>query len=1184
VSSLLPSFPPLPTQAGASLRWTDLPGAATALAIAGAAERHQGLVVAVVSNETRAYRLDEELRFFLGKQLPVLHFPDTETLPYDPFSPHQEILSDRLAALYRLPQLDRGVLIAPAGVLLERLPPRSWLYGRVLLLKTGDTLDPGAFRARLVAAGYQSVSEVATQGEFAVRGALIDVFPMGSSAAFRLDLFDDEIETIRLFDPETQRSTEKVDEVRLLPAREFPTDKEGIETFRRRYREYFPGDPARSRIYADVSQGLMPGGIEAWLPLFFPEGKTATLHDYLPPGALIIEADDAAQALTTEWKQIEERFERYSGNLERPLFRPTDLFLTPEASLENLNYFSRVLITPSGDEHLQTASPATHFGATALAPGPEATKALIADATLRVLFIAESPGRREALLDWLRPQGVLARMHESWPEFATDKNRYGIVIGPLQEGFQLAEGIAVVAEAQVLGTRAPKTLRKRGKIRDPETILRDLNDLKPGAPVVHVNHGVGRYRGLQRLDAGGVEAEYLVLEYADGDKLYVPVASLNLIHRYTGAETEAAPLHSLGSDRWSKAQTKAQERASDVAAELLSIQARRAAKPADPLVADPADYQMFCAQFPFETTPDQQKAIDAVLADLARDQPMDRVVCGDVGFGKTEVALRATFAAVSAGRQVCVLAPTTLLVQQHEKNFRDRFADFPWKIAGLSRLRSAKEQAVLLQELHDGKVDIVIGTHRLLQDDVRFKDLGLVIVDEEHRFGVRHKEKLKNLRADVHLLTLTATPIPRTLNMSLAGLRDLSIIATPPESRLAIRTFVAEWDNALIYEACLRELKRGGQIYILHNEVKDIEQFSADIQKLVPEGRVRFAHGQMRERELEQVMLDFYHARFNILVCTTIIESGIDVPTANTILIDRADHLGLAQLHQLRGRVGRSHHRAYAYLLVPSKRALTADADRRLTAIEQLGDLGSGFALATHDLEIRGAGELLGDSQSGQIEEVGFTLYADLLAKAVKALKSGKLGDTPFGSYGDHGACEVDLGLSALIPESYVPDVHTRLVLYKRLSETSDETALDELKVEMIDRFGLLPPQTQRLFESARLRQLGEQLGVIKVRAGSSSATLDFSAQPRVEPGKLIKLIQTQPRVYKLEGQKRLQVFSPDFEKQEQRYAALLRLMSILLPSAAATDTPPPLTPPPLIATPPPPAVKKKPPFPRVRR
>jgi transcription-repair coupling factor (superfamily II helicase) len=1178
----------LPIDAGQRLFWQGLSGSAAALMAARAAQAHPALVTVICGDEQHAYKLEEELRFFLGGALPLLHLPATETLPYDQFSPHQEILSDRLAALYRLPTLPRGVLLVTADALIQPLPPRAWLEGRSFLLKLGDKLDPQAFRARLVAAGYTSVSEVQTQGEFAVRGALIDLFPMGSADAYRLDLFDDEIETLRTFDPETQRSADKVSEIRLLPAREFPTDKEGVENFRRRYREYFSGDLARSRIYAEVSKHLMPGGVESYLPLFF--AQTASLFDYLPADTLILELDDLPAALAEDWRQIDERYERYRGDIERPLMKPTDLFREPAAALAQLENYARV----------QWVSPLPASGHPAPIPrdygaqgereqldsrdvpplplrerdgerGPLDLHVEVLPATAidikahlaqqsedRVLFVAESAGRREALLDWLKPLGIQPRLHASWPDFETDRNRYGITLGPLQNGFRLAEeNLSLISEAQVFGLRAPALTRKRVKVRDPETILRDLSALSIGSPVVHAQHGVGRYLGLQKLDAGGVEAEYLVLEYASrdaaakhGDKLYVPVGSLSLIHRYTGAEDSQAPLHTLGSERWAKVQAKAREKAHDVAAELLQIQARRMARPGMKLELDWADYKSFCDGFPFTPTPDQQTTIDAVLADLQADKPMDRVVCGDVGFGKTEVAMRACYAVARAGRQVCILAPTTLLVQQHEKNFRDRFSDLPLRIGALSRMRSAKEQTAMLKQLEEGSLDIVIGTHRLLQDDIRFNNLGLIVVDEEHRFGVRHKERLKNLRAEVDLLTLTATPIPRTLNMSLSGLRDLSIIATPPPSRIAIKTSVSEWSNTLVQEACLRELRRGGQIYILHNEVADIAVFAQKIQQLVPEGRVHFAHGQMRERELEQVMLDFYHQRFNILVCTTIIESGIDVPTANTILIDRADMLGLAQLHQLRGRVGRSHHRAYAYLMVPSKRAITADAQKRLDAIETLGELGSGFALATHDLEIRGAGELLGEGQSGQISEVGFTMYADLLARAVRAIKSGKLADEPFGQ----SDCEVDLGVSALIPEDYVPDVHTRLTLYKRIAEAVSELELTELKVEMIDRFGLLPAQAERLFDAAQLRAIAAPLGIAKLRVGARSATLDFGAQPKIEPMRLIKLIQTQPKTYKLEGQKRLHYYT-NLEDVETRSATLLPLLATLAgrpPSAKA--------------------------------
>jgi len=1112
-----------------------LPPAAMALAVAATVQKHAGLVVAVAGDEQQAYRLENELRFLLGTDWPVVHLQDTETLPFDPFSPHQEILSERLAALHRLPEAHRGALIVTADALLQRLPPVAWLQGRTFFLKQGQKLDPQSLRERLVAAGYQSVSQVQSQGEFAARGSLLDLFPMGSPEAFRLDWFDTEIESIKRFDPETQRSQGAVQEVRLLPAREFPTDREGIDTFRRNYREYFPGDLTRSRIYAEVSKALMPGGIEAYLPLFFPERETAVLADYLPRDSLWLALDDLDARLAADWQQIDERRDRYDGNLERPLMAAADVFLTPAQAAEQL---ARFPLQRAGIDAGEVSPVRVVQG------GGDEVKALLrAQDRTRFLFLAESAGRREAVVQWLKPLGLIPRAYESFADFITDSARVGVTLGPVQDSLLIAPlGIALIAEAQLFGLTAPQQqLKRRAKARDPETILRDLSSLVVGSPVVHVEHGVGRYRGLITLDSGGVTNEYLVLEYSDGDKLYVPVGSLAQIHRYTGSEEQSAPLHSLGNERWEKAQKKAREKAHDVAAELLKIQARRSAKPGLKLDLDSEDYERFVSAFPFTTTPDQQTAIDAVLADLQLEKPMDRVICGDVGFGKTEVALRATFAVARAGRQVCVLAPTTLLAEQHAKNFSDRFADWPIRVAALSRLRTTKEQNAALKELAEGKLDVVIGTHRLLQPDIAFKDLGLVVVDEEHRFGVRHKERLKNLRAEVDLLTLTATPIPRTLNMSLAGLRDMSIIATPPPSRQAIKTTVAEWDNGLVYEACLRELKRGGQVYFLHNEVRDIEVFADNIQKLVPEGKVRFAHGQMRERELEQVMLDFYHNRFNILVCTTIIESGIDVPSANTILIDRADTLGLAQLHQLRGRVGRSHHRAYAYMLVPAMRALTADAQKRLDAIENLGDLGSGFALATHDLEIRGAGELLGDEQTGQIEEVGFTLYSELLARAVRAIQKGKLDDEPFG----HAACEVDLSVSALIPGDYVDDIATRLTLYKRVSEAKSQDALTELQVEFIDRFGLLPPQVERLFDQARLRAMAEPLGLTRLRVHAKGAVLEFGPNPKIDSMKLIKLMQAQPKVYKLEGQKKLHI-TAEMPTVEGRVESLSKLLATL--------------------------------------
>ena len=1103
-STSLLSLPALP-KAGERALWRCESAPGASLVLAQLARQHAGPILALATGEQQAHRIEAELSFLLTYEVRLAHLPDPEILPYDVFSPHQEILSERMATLYRTPRMTAGVLLATADALIQRLPPPDWLEARSFMVQVGDRLAPIPFRERLVAAGYQSVSEVQTQGEFAVRGALIDLFPMGSPAAYRLDLFDEEVETIREFDPETQRSTRQVDAIRMMPARDVPTGDAAIEQFRRAYRAYFPGDPSRSRVYEQVSRGTLPGGIEAYLPLFFDE--TASLPDYLPDNTLVVVLGDLTRALDQDWQQIAERFERHQGDIERPLMEPADLYLAPDAALKKLATRPRVEIGPTG----------TDLGIRPLTEQGEALKPVLKAESGRQLLVAESPGRREAVRDWLQPLGLQARDYDSWADFQKDSRRIGLCVGPFQEGFQIDDRLQLITEPQIFGLRA-QVSRRRKPVRDPDTILKDLDSLSIGSPVVHVEHGVGRYAGLQRLEAGGLVEEYLVLEYAKDDKLYVPVASLRQIHRYTGTEAELAPLHTLGNERWSKARAKAAKRAHDVAAELLQIQARRAARAGHAMNADDLDYRRFCEGFPFETTPDQQQAIDSVLADLGADRPMDRVVCGDVGFGKTEVALRAAFAAVQSGFQVCVLAPTTLLAQQHYKNFCDRLADWPFRVGVASRLRSGKEISELMGNLEDGRIDIVIGTHRLLQDDVRFKKLGLVIVDEEHRFGVRHKEKMKKLRAEVDLLTLTATPIPRTLNMSMAGLRDLSIIATPPPSRLSIRTFVSDWNRALVYEACLRELRRGGQIYYLHNEVRNIEATAQSIAEIVPQARVRFAHGQMRERELEQVMLDFYHQRFDILVSTTIIESGIDVPSANTILIDRADKLGLAQLHQLRGRVGRSHHRAYAYLLVPSKRALAGDAVKRLEAIEAMGELGSGFTLATHDLEIRGAGELLGEGQSGQMEEVGFTLYSDLLSRAVQAIRSGRVDDAPLEPM-EH---EVDLGVTALIPDDYVPDIHTRLTLYKRISDAPTTDTLAELKVEMIDRFGLLPEPAEALFEAAALRLRAQEMGVRKARAGSERITLEFTDTPSIDPARLIQLIQQQPKRYKLEGANRL--------------------------------------------------------------
>ncbi|MEN8720258.1 MAG: transcription-repair coupling factor [Oceanococcaceae bacterium] len=1076
----------------------------------------------IAADEQQAWRLEQSLRFHAGDDLPVAHFCDPETLPYDLYSPHPDLISDRLALLLRLGQMPRGLVITTPYGLRSRLPPTDFLLARSFVWTRGDRLRLDAELSRLAQAGYARVPEVSGHGEFAVRGSILDVFPMGARQAVRVDLFDDEIDTLRWFDVETQRSTDTVDSIRLLPTREIPLDDASIARFRERYRERFPGDIHRSRIYDDVSKGIAPGGIEAWLPLFFD--ATATLFDYLPEAVHILDAA-GAEAFDHDWNDICERFDQRCHDIERPLLQPGELYLSPE-TLEQQRARHHNIVAPC--RVITEALPQVALEEALAEPG-------------RLLFVAGSNSQREHLETDLSRFGVTPRRHEHLADFQAHRNRVGVCIAPLEQGCRTASE-RILTHAELYGARPPVRQRRRAS-RDAESLLKDLSSLAVGAPIVHRDHGVGIYQGLTHLTAGGIEQEFLTLDYADGDKIYVPVTNLERIHRYTGADLDNPPLASLRSDRWSKNREKAEKRARDVAAELLEIQARRAAQPGVSITCEPDDYARFAGGFAFTETDDQLRAIEAVIEDLAKATPMDRIVCGDVGFGKTEVALRAAFVAAAAGYQVAVVAPTTLLASQHRDTFVDRFADFPIRVEGMSRVNTAKEQKVLLEDLSAGKVDIVIGTHRLLQKDIRFKNLGLVIVDEEQRFGVRHKERLKALRAAVDMLTLTATPIPRTLNMSLAGIRDMSVIATPPVKRLAIKTFVTEWDNARIHEACQRELRRGGQVYFLHNRVEDIESVAESLRRIVPEARIAVAHGQMNERELERLMVDFYNNRFNLLVSTTIIESGIDVPNANTILINRADRLGLAQLHQLRGRVGRSHHRAYCFLIVPPVDLLTHDAEQRLSAIEQMTDLGAGFQLATHDLEIRGAGELLGDQQSGQINAVGFTLYAEMLSRAVRALKRGEL-DDPFAQ---DVATEVELGTSALFPDRYIGDVNQRLTLYKRLGQCEDAEAVEELRREIMDRFGELPDVAQTLFDVHRIRALAAPLRLERIEAGSKGIRLKFGSQAVIDPARLLRLIQSRPRDYKLIGDRQLDYNRP-LEDMPTRLTALTGILEFLLP------------------------------------
>jgi transcription-repair coupling factor (superfamily II helicase) len=1138
---------PLPAASGKQ-HWGNLPGAALSLAIAEAASNAKRFTLLLTADSQSAERLQEELAFF-APELSVLHFPDWETLPYDLFSPHQDIISQRIATLYQLPELSHGVLVVPITTALHRLAPKRFLLGSSLVLDVGQKLDVEQMRLRLEAAGYRCVDTVYEHGEFAVRGALIDIFPMGSAQPYRIDLFDDEIETLRTFDPENQRSIDKVESIRLLPAREFPLKKEAVTGFRARFRERFDVDFRRCPIYQDLSTGITPAGIEYYLPLFYEE--TATLFDYLPEDSQVFSLPGIEQAAEQFWTDVRNRYEERRVDPQRPLLPPGELFVPVEDCFARLKQWPRVV---ASQEDVEPGIGRERYPAQALPDLAIEAKAgeplgklrqFLESYPGRVLFTAESAGRREVLLELLarlklRPQEV-----EGWSGFLGSDQRLAITIAPLDEGLLLDE-LALIAESPLFGQRVMQRRRREKGRGDGDNVIKNLTELREGSPVVHIDHGVGRYQGLVTLEIEGQAQEFLLLQYADEAKLYVPVASLHLIARYTGSDDALAPLHRLGSETWQKAKRKAAEQVRDVAAELLDIYARRAARQGYAFKDPQVDYETFAAGFPFEETPDQQAAIDAVREDLLSAKPMDRLVCGDVGFGKTEVAMRAAFIAVHGGKQVAVLVPTTLLAQQHYNSFRDRFADWPVRVEVMSRFKSAKEVQSAIAELAEGKIDILIGTHKLLQDDVKFSNLGLVIIDEEHRFGVRQKEQLKALRSEVDILTLTATPIPRTLNMSIAGMRDLSIIATPPARRLSVRTFVMEANNPTIKEALLRELLRGGQVYYLHNDVKTIEKCAADLAELVPEARIAIGHGQMRERDLEQVMSDFYHKRFNVLVASTIIETGIDVPSANTIIIERADKFGLAQLHQLRGRVGRSHHQAYAYLLTPPRKQMTDDAQKRLEAIANAQDLGAGFVLATHDLEIRGAGELLGEGQSGQIQAVGFTLYMEMLERAVKAIRKGEQPnlEQPLG-----GGPEINLRLPALIPDDYLPDVHARLILYKRIANAADEDGLKELQVEMIDRFGLLPEPTKNLVRLTLLKLQAEKLGIVKIDAGPQGGRIEFSADTSVDPLVLIKLIQSQPNRYKFEGATMFK-FQVPMERPEERFNTLEALLERLAPSA----------------------------------
>ncbi|MDP4532202.1 transcription-repair coupling factor [Marinobacter salarius] len=1124
--------PVAPVKAADHRIWGQLRGSSDALAICESARAHQGLTLVITRSTEESIRLEQSMRFYLGLPtdedqpaitpdgLELLSLPDWETLPYDLFSPHQDITSRRIRALHRLPTTNHGVLVVPARTLMHRLPPVSYLQGNTLLLEVGQSLDIDNWRMQLESAGYRHADNVYEHGEYAVRGAILDIFPMGATRPYRIDLFDDEIETLRTFDPETQRSIDRIERIELLPANEFPWHKEARSGFRNRWFEQFPHADKDAPIYQDVTHGITPPGIEYYLPLFFDQ--TATLFDYLPGETLVFTASGLNEAASAFDADTRARYEDRRHDRMRPILPPAELFLQKDELFGLLKGFPRVTMTTeatesSGGRNCQTdVMPDVAMDGRAADPAGR-LKRFISEFNGRVLICAESSGRREALIENLADHGLKLSTLENWQAFVSDPSAtLGITVAPMEYGLLLPDHhLALITETALFGERVLQRRRREKPTEADDAGYRDLSELRIGAPVVHIDHGVGRYQGLETITVEGEASEFLMLEYAGGSKLYVPVSSLHLISRYTGSDTDHAPLHKLGTDRWSNAKQKALEKIRDTAAELLDVYARREARKGFAFEDPKEAYRAFAAGFPFEETPDQQAAIEAVFEDMVSEKPMDRLVCGDVGFGKTEVAMRAAFMATYSGKQVAVLVPTTLLAQQHYESFRDRFSDTAVHVELLSRFRSGGQTTKAMAAIEAGKADIVIGTHKLLQGDIKFKNLGLVIIDEEHRFGVQQKERLKALRAEVDMLNLTATPIPRTLNMAMGHLRDLSIIATPPARRLSVKTFVRQRDEAMVKEAILREVLRGGQVYFLHNDVATIEKTAEDLRQLIPEARVGVAHGQMRERELEQIMSDFYHKRFNVLVCTTIIETGIDIPSANTIIIERADKFGLAQLHQLRGRVGRSHHQAYAYLLTPPPRSITADAKKRLEAISEAQDLGAGFMLATHDLEIRGAGELLGEEQSGQIESIGFTLYMQLLDEAVAAIRDGR---TPNAELPLSHGTEMNLRIPALIPEDYLPDVHNRLMLYKRIASVNDKDGLKELQVEMIDRFGLLPEPAKNLIRQSELRIHAEALGIVKVDAGKEWARLEFGSSTPVDPLVLVKKVQSSPDQYRLEG------------------------------------------------------------------
>lgn len=1144
----------LPNRIGDKQHWGQLTGLASTYVLCASTSSQQLPLLVITPDMQTANQMADECRFLLNSNpsIPVLSFPDWEILPYDRFSPHQDIISDRLMTLYSLPGLKKGLIFVPVHSLMHLLGSRDYIESNSLVVRKKDIIKLDEFKQRLSNFGYQHVSQVFSHGEFNVRGSIIDIFPMGTKLPYRIDLLDDEVDTLRTFDPETQCSINVVDEIFCLPGKEFPFDDAAITRFREKWRDNFHGNPANSIIYNAVTQGEVSPGIEYYLPLFFE--NTSTLFDYLPKHCAIVHCGEVLTHAENYWLEVNARFEQFSGDIERPILPPDKVLIAPQQLFSLFKNFQQVLlhsnelVTKAGNfNYAFSPLPDLSVNHQANNPLQLLEQFIQTNADTRILICAESPGRREVLHELINNNlSMKIEFFDSYDDFIKSTAQYGLCIASISTGLFFKENnLAIISEAQFFGEQIMQRRRRANRLQDPDAIIRNLTELQIGSPVVHITHGVGRYQGLKTIVTNNIPGEYLTLEYAKAEKLYIPVQDLHLISRYTGADGDSAPLHQLGSNKWNNAKKAAAKRARDVAAELLNIYSLRHAKVGHAFTVPLHDYDIFSNSFPFEETPDQLNAINAVIEDLKSTRTMDRLVCGDVGFGKTEVAMRAAFIVASNNKQVVVLVPTTLLCEQHYQNFRDRFANWPIRIASISRFRTPKEQQQILEELKSGKIDIIIGTHKLLQTDVKFDQLGLLIIDEEHRFGVRQKERMKALRAEVDVLALTATPIPRTLNLSLTGIRDLSIIATPPARRHSILTFVRPYDKAIIREAILREIMRGGQVYYLHNDVKTINAVAQELSDAIPEAKFGVGHGQMPERELEKVMADFYHHRFNVLICTTIIESGIDIPTANSIIIQRADKFGLAQLHQIRGRVGRSHHQAYAYLLIPDERALTADAKKRLEAISSLDHLGAGFILATHDLEIRGAGAILGEEQSGNMNEIGFNLYLEMLDYAVKALRAGI---TPELELPMETGPEIDLHLPALIPDDYIPDIQTRLNLYKRIASATNDEELKEIRIEIIDRFSVMPQACYNLFQIARLKLIAKRLGIQKITIKEDSGRLQFVDVPKINVDNLLNLIRNQADQYQMAGRQILK-FTTSGKDANVKFTQLFKMLEQLQPT-----------------------------------